>query len=212
MIARTPLRLAATACAWMLASGTAAGQDTGITTKFNGFGTLAGAVTNTDETQFRQSARVAKGADKSLDLGLDSRLAIQGSIGFANDFTFTTQVVGRRAAEKDFKPAVEWLYAQYSGLPGTDIRVGRVVLPTFMLSDSRDVGYAQTAMRVPTLVYGMLPLTNLDGAQINYRHSVGDAIVSAQLSAGKTENTAVGPTGPGPVTGDDTMASPTECR
>jgi predicted porin len=174
----------ATAC--LLGSSAVLAQATGITTKISGFGSLYGTVTNTDDTEYRGSLVSYRGAGESLDIGTDSRLGIQGVASFANDLSVTSQVVARRSATKDFDPRVEWLYAQYAGLPGLELRLGRVALPAFMISESRQVGYATTTLRVAPYVYGLLPIESVDGAQANYRHTLGDAVVSAQLSAGNS--------------------------
>src|SRR5690606_32482283 len=81
---------------------------------------------------------------------------------------------------------VEWLFAQYSPTTNVDLRLGRVVLPAFMISDSRNVGYAQPWLRAPLEVYSQLPMSTLDGAQVNWRIPVGGAIVTIQPTYGSS--------------------------
>lgn len=201
-------RHTAIAAACLLGSSAVLAQANGITTKVSGFGSLYGTVTNTDDTEYRGGVVPYRGAGKSLDIGADSRLGLQGVVSFANDLSVTAQAVARRSATKDFDPRVEWLYAQYAGLPGLELRLGRVALPAFLVSESRQVGYATTTLRVAPYVYGLLPLESVDGAQANYRHSLGDAVVSAQLSTGNTRLNGVlpGTSTPSEITADELVS------
>lgn len=162
----------------------------GVHYKISGFGTLGGAKTDTDETGFRTSVSQLKGADKQgFDLGVDSKAAVQGTVFLPQDFAITAQILGIRRDEVDFDMGFEWLYAQYTGVPGLDLKVGRVVLPAFLVSDSRLVGYASPWLRVPPLVYSMMPMSHVDGGQATYRHAIGGAVVSAQLTYSSSTHT-----------------------
>lgn len=178
--------LAALLCAAGL--GTWAGPSLAdVQYKFSGFGTLGGVKTTTNDTEFRQSVQQYSGAGRTIDLGVDSRLAAQGSAIWGNGVTLTAQVLGARLGDEDFHMGFEWLYLQYTGIEGLDLKAGRVVLPAFLVSDSRLVGYASPFVRVPPLVYGMMPVSNLDGGQITYRHSFGPAVASVQGTFGRAK-------------------------
>lgn len=165
----------------------------GPTYKFSGFGTLAGTVTNDSDLQFRSSMNQSKGANSTLDLGVDSKLGLQGVVDFGSGMTVTGQVLAQRRrvddtadSNRDFDLGVEWLMAQYSPTSNLDLRLGRVVLPAFMISDSRNVTYTQPWLRAPLEVYGQMPLTTLDGVQAVWRIPVGAAVFSIQPSFGKS--------------------------
>lgn len=152
--------------------------------KFSGFGTLGATKTNTDETEFRTSVEQFRGAGKTVDLGVDSKLAVQSSAVFSNGVTLTAQVLGSRKMNDDFDMGFEWLFAQYTGIDGLDLKGGRVVMPAFLASDSRLVGYATPWLRVSPVVYAMMPLSHVDGAQATYRKAIGSAIASVQMTMG----------------------------
>lgn len=179
--------------------------------KFSGFGTLGAVKTTNDDTEFRQSIQQYSGATTKVDLGVDSRLAVQGSAIWGNGVTVTAQVLGQRLGDEDFNMGFEWLYAQYTGIEGLDLKAGRVVLPAFLVSDSRLVGYASPFLRVPPLVYGMMPVSHLDGEQITYRHSIGSAVASVQGTFGRATTLVRGTQTIGPVgattTGDATASA-----
>lgn len=171
-----------------LLSGQSARADDDVKFKGGGFGTLGAARTNSKTTQFRNEPTQWSGADNHIDLGLDSRLGVQGTVSYKSDFSITAQVLGIRREDEDFKLDFEWLYAQYTGVPGLNLKAGRVALPAFLVSDSRRVGYAVPWMRVPPLAYSMLSLSTVDGVQAGYSHSLGPVVASVQYTHGRGES------------------------
>ncbi|RYI04036.1 MAG: porin, partial [Acetobacteraceae bacterium] len=154
---------------------TSAFADADVKTSFSGFGTLVGSFTDNDDVQVISTPFQTKGVDKDLDFGGDSRLGLQGRVEFGNAMSVTGQLIAQRRVSKDLDPEVEWLFGQWSGISGLDLRMGRVVLPAFMISDSRFVSYSLPSVRVPTLVYAMFPGSSVDGLQALYRRKIGPA-------------------------------------
>lgn len=170
-------------------------DDNAITTKFSGYGTLAGTVSSDANAGFRAGWWQGKGAGSDLDLGVDSRLGLQGVTTFSPNLSATGQLLIERRrtdsaadSNKDFDIGVEWLYGQYNITSDLNVRLGRVVLPAFMISDSRNVGYAQPWLRAPLEVYAGMPLSNLDGVQLTWRENIGPAILTLQPSFGSSSN------------------------
>jgi hypothetical protein len=55
---------------------------------------------------------------------------------------------------------------------GLEAACGRVVLPTFVVSDSIDVGYSVPWFRAPNEVYATNPFDYFDGAQAIWVHAL----------------------------------------
>lgn len=169
----------------------------GLNVKLSGYGTVAGAVTNNDDLEFRSKTGRSKGVGESIDFGNDSRFGVQAVVDFSKELSFTGQLVGQRrmvgkedaddGRDKDLDPQVEWFYAQYNITPNFSARLGRVVLPAFLMSDSLNVGYAAPWLRAPLHLYASQVMGNLDGVQLNWRDSFGGVNVSVQGSYGKAE-------------------------
>jgi hypothetical protein len=58
--------------------------------------------------------------------------------------------------------------------------------PVFAVSDSRNVGYANTWVRAPNEVYAMNFFSTYDGVDTNYRHDFGPVALSGSFVAGET--------------------------
>lgn len=187
-----PLVLAAAAASLFNVAQAAEG---GPDIKVSGFGTVAAAITDDGDLQFRKTLTNGTGVENKLDLGSESRLGLQGDVRFQQGLSVAAQAVAMRRLtggtaaapeDKDFDLGVEWLFAQYQINDHFNARLGRMQLPAFLLSDSLNVGYAAPWMRAPVHVYASEPFSRLDGAQINWRQSFGGVNLGAQVSYGRT--------------------------
>lgn len=163
-----------------------------------GFGTLGGVVTNSDEGQYGRD-RQTGGADKTPALDVDSNLGVQLD-GKATDWlSGTVQVLSAKREDLGFKARIEWAYARVKPLDDLSIRGGRMATPAFLVSDSRNIGYANNWVRPPNEVYALNVFHNFDGGDITYRRAFGAVAVSVTGLAGKTQFRLLGVD----ATGDD---------
>jgi hypothetical protein len=197
----TSITLRPIAVAAALALCGAAHAADGITHKISGYGTLAGTFTDTNEAEYVGSLGKFTGANKQIDTGVDSRLGLQGVVNFDSQFSMTAQALMVRRQAKDFDVGLEWFYGQYQPIPEVSLRLGRVMIPAFLLSDSLNVGYAQQWMRAPTEVYAQMLTNTLDGVQVSGRKSFGSFVLSGQFASGKSSFSIVAPV-IGPITVD----------
>jgi len=149
----------------------------------SGFGTLAAARSNTDESRFTR-ANQREGTAGTATFGLDSNLGLQATYTFNERFSATSQVLSRKTSGDSFTTELAWAFVKYKVSDEVSVRVGRVVVPAFLISDYQNVGYANTMMRPPVEMYGQNIIENLDGADINWQHSFGDTNVTAQAVVG----------------------------
>ncbi|MGJ9417896.1 hypothetical protein ACHAC9_09040 [Massilia sp. CMS3.1] len=158
----------------------------GPTVKVSGFGTGALTWTNTSEAEFGRPNQ-ASGAKKNPYTGVDSNLGLQADVTVNNWLSFTGQGLVRRDAEDDFGAELAWAFAKARISDQFSVRVGRIGLPAFMISDYRNVGYANTFLRPPVEMYSQVPFNSLDGIDATYQHSFGDTSVTGQLAFGGAE-------------------------
>jgi hypothetical protein len=155
----------------------------------SGFGTLAAAKSNTEDVRFgRDNQR--EGTAGTATFGLDSNLGLQATYTFNDKLSATTQILSRKYTGDSFTTELAWAFIKYKVTDEFSVRVGRVVVPSFLISDYQNVGYANTMMRPPVEMYGQNKLENADGADVNWQHSFGETNVTAQavlgIARGKT--------------------------
>lgn len=153
--------------------------------RLSGFGTLGVARTNTDQALFNYPGQ-GGGVDKQMGLEPDTKVGVQGSYKFTNTFSGTAQVLTKYRASGQYQPEFEWAFLKWQAMPSLAVRGGRIGAPYFMISDFRDVGYANTAIRPPLDVYGQVPVSSFDGADAAYQMEVMGANVTTTLWGGNS--------------------------
>ncbi|WP_343622991.1 hypothetical protein [Roseateles puraquae] len=155
----------------------------------SGFGTLGLVRTSTDDAQFALFGQT-RGADKDVSAEVDSKLGVQVGAKFNDMFSGTLQVLTKSNGKGNFTPGVEWAFLKAQVTPGLSLRAGRMGAPFFAVSDFRDVGYANTALRPPKDVYDQVPVSHFDGADASYQLSTSVGTLTGQLFGGKASDTS----------------------
>ncbi|MES3022244.1 MAG: hypothetical protein V4857_11755 [Pseudomonadota bacterium] len=181
-------------CASVGMSGAAAADDLSI----NGFGTLGAVRTDSDDAQFVRYNQ-AKGVTTRAGIGTDTNLGLQADYRIGARLSGTVQLLTRRSTGTSFTTELSWAFLKYRLSDDFNLRVGRVALPIFMVSDFQNVGYANTMMRPPIELYSQAPIENADGVDLLYQHSFGDTTLSGQLSSGVSRGKLFTPVGGGAV-------------
>jgi len=151
---------------------------------FSAFGTLGEVHSSQDKADFTESVFQPNGAghSRSWSPEVDSLIGGQISARITPELSAVIQVIAEQNYDGTYTPHVEWANIKYQFMPDLSVRIGRVELPTFLFSDTRKMGYAYPWVRPPVEVYGLVPITVSDGADINYRANLGDATNTTQAS------------------------------
>lgn len=168
-------------------------QDTGDgpSIKVSGFGTGALTMTNTDDAEFGRANQV-RGVKKDARTGVDSNLGLQADVAINSWLSLTGQGLVRKDAQDDYGAEATLAFAKARVNDEVSIRVGRVGAPVFMISEYRNVGYANTFVRPPQEMYSQVPFNNIDGVDATWQHGFGAISITAQLAAGRTKAPVAG--------------------
>jgi hypothetical protein len=153
---------------------------------FGGFGTLGVVHSDQPLADFTSSSAEAQGAGhtRAWSAAVDSLLAAQVGVQLTPQLSAVLQLVSEQNADSSFSPHVEWAYVKYQLTPDFSVRAGRTNLDEFLLTDSRNVGFAYPWVRPPIEVYNLVPVTNSDGIDFNYRLAVADGSNNMDASIG----------------------------
>jgi hypothetical protein len=143
---------------------------------FSGFGTLGVVHSSESRADYSTGTIRPNGAGYSHDWSadVDSRLGAQVTADFTQNISAVMQVIVEQRHDKTYIPTIEWLNVKYQFTPDFSLRAGRIVLPAFLVSDYRKVGYANQWLRPAVEVYDLIPITNGDGVDVSYRASLGE--------------------------------------
>jgi len=178
-------RVIATLLALPLAASMAQAQDSAgfPPIKISGFGTAALTYADTEGAEFVRPNQAA-GSSKDFRTGIDSNLGLQADMAVNSWLSLTAQGLVRRDAEEGYGAELSWAFAKARISDELSVRVGRVGLPVFMISDYRNVGYANHMLRPPAEVYSQVPFNSIDGLDLTWQHGFGDTSLTAQLAYG----------------------------
>jgi hypothetical protein len=156
---------------------------------FDGFGTVGLVYSTEDRADFVENSMRAEGAGHSgpIDASVDSRIAGQLTLDLGEKITAVVQVIAEQTSSGDYTPKAEWANLRYSFTPDFSVRGGRIVMPTFLVSDSRKVSYANPWVRPPVEVYGMVPIFSWDGVDASYQRRLGEWTGGVNAGFGRTE-------------------------
>ncbi len=161
-----------------------AGTQVGDYLNFSGFGTVGLARTNTDKADFIRDAE-AGGATKDVSANVDSNFGLQLTGTAAPWLSATVQMLSMERSQSYMTTELEWAFVKVTPFDGLTLRGGRMALPVFAVSDSRNVGYANNWLRPPGEVYGLAMIPRLDGADASYSAALGSSTFTATALAGK---------------------------
>jgi len=143
---------------------------------FSAFGTLGVVHSSESRADFASSTLVPTGAGftDSWSAAVDSLIGAQLSANITPKLAAVVQVIVQQNYDNSYTPHVEWANIKYQFTPDVSIRIGRAVLPLFLYSDTRNVGYTYPWLRPPVEVYSLLPTTAIQGIDVNSRFHMGD--------------------------------------
>jgi hypothetical protein len=159
--------------------------------RVSGFGTGALTWTDTNDAQFARPNQ-ASGAGTSPRTGVDSNLGVQVDARINDWLSLTGQGLVRKYGEDDYGADATLAFAKFKLSDTLNVRVGRVPLAVFMVSDYRNVGYANTMVRPSQEVYSQVPMDSLDGADVSWQQNIGSATLTTQVAYGASAITMAG--------------------
>ena len=154
---------------------------------FSGFGTLGVAHSSEDRADFPASYLKPNGAGytERWSFAVDSRIGAQVIADITPQLSAVLQVISEQRYDNSYTPTVEWANIKYQLTPDFDVRAGRIVLPIFLNSDYRKVGYAIPWVRPPLEIYGLVPISSSDGVDASYRVHAGEITNTLTATYGK---------------------------
>lgn len=159
----------------------------GLHLSLDGFGTLGALHSDYEQADFVTANplyRDGAGYTRRWRTDQDTKLGVQLTAEAGDRFSAVVQGITQLRYDNTFTPKLEWANVKYAITPELSLRVGRVVLPTFLSSDTENVGYVRPWVRTPGEIRVQLPFTSSDGADVTYSFHAGAAANRVQLLFG----------------------------
>lgn len=162
--------------------------------KLNGFGTLGTSHSSESMGDYVLNRTFPKGAGLSENWSFsnDSRFGMHMSSEFTPHISAVLQVIAEYNSDGNYRPSIEWLNLKYAFSPNFYVRAGRVLLPTFLNSETQDVGYSYPWIHPPMELFRQLIIASSDGVDTMYRLNFDEITNTFKATYGR--NTADFPT------------------
>ncbi|MBF0204970.1 MAG: hypothetical protein HQK67_11855, partial [Desulfamplus sp.] len=152
--------------------GEASAQDlSGL--KLSGFGTLSTTLDDRDDIcpvrDIGQTPNPNRRYKNNWTAVMDSRLGLQAHYRANSDLDFVIQGVLRDQAYVNLKNSVELAYFSFRPSSWLEFRGGKLGYDAFLMSNTRNFGYAYSWVRPPIDFYGWIPVFHMDGADATLR-------------------------------------------
>jgi hypothetical protein len=159
------------------------------TWSFGGYGTLGVVRSDEERADYLVDAFKPSGPGHTREWNpeVDSRLGAQATASFTPTLAAVVQVIVQQRHDESWEPVVEWANLKWQPIDELSLRAGRVVLPVFMVTDSRRVGYANPWVRPPVEVYSLVPITSSDGLDVSWWTEACEGRLAFQLTLGRSD-------------------------
>ena len=128
------------------------------------------------------------GATRRPDFKLPSNLGLQATVTPTDWLSATVQGLAQQRFRDTVEPKIQWAFVKLRPFAGLSIRAGKMDLPTFLISDSRSIGYANNWIIAPNQVYAQATFDTFKGADVSYQHSIGSSSLTVSGLAGHTRS------------------------
>ena len=156
---------------------------------YNGFGTAGVARSDTNRAEYVIGNQMA-GATENFDYKTDSKLGLQGTFAPTSWLSGTIQALAEVRDSPEITTQIEWAYLKVQPVNNLSIRYGKLELPLFLVSDSRNVGYSTTWLRAPDAIYGEALFDTYEGGDIGYTLNLGKYSVTVHALLGAPDPVA----------------------
>lgn len=153
--------------------------------QISGFGTLGLVATGASDLRLTNLG-IDQPDSSNPDFGPDSVLGIQANMAITDRTAAVIQLVSRENPRGNYNPRASLAFVSQNLTEAATLRMGRLRIPFFMLSDSLNINFANPWIRPPVEVYGLNPFSDLNGIDLLYRTRVGAADIEVHPYLGRS--------------------------
>lgn len=154
--------------------------------EFSGYATIGYSYENEERLGIFRDSTQRKRFDRNGSFWPDSQIGLQVTYQFSNRLRATTQVVYADKADYRIDSAIEWAFLAYQPRSDIDLRIGRLSVDMFRISDVRRLDFASMWLRPPSEVYGWIIPYSIDGIDVSKEYLIGDSFWRVKLQLGRT--------------------------
>lgn len=156
--------------------------------RFSGFATVGAVKGGNDTLGFRRELPGEAVYDGDVNWATDSLLGLQLDMRLTDKLDGAVQLVVKDRLDDALENQIEWAFLRYRFSPDWTLRVGRIGLDVYALSEYRNVGFSYLWVRPPVEFYAPVAFNSYDGLDLTWSQPLGDGMFRAKLWGGRTGN------------------------
>lgn len=156
--------------------------------RFSGFATVGAVWGGDDVLGFRRDLPQEGVFDQDMSLGIDSLLGLQLDAKVNDRLGGAVQLVIKDRLDDSPENNVAWAFARYRFNPEWTLRVGRIGLDVYLLSEYRNLGFSYLWARPPVEFYSPVAFDSFDGADLVWSIPLADGLFRAKFYGGRVRN------------------------
>lgn len=125
----------------------------------------------------------AAGYEDEVNFSANTKFGVQFDYSVTDSVDAVLQMTAKGYEARNFEQSAEWGFLRYQASDDWMFRVGRMRTPTYMYSESSDIGFSYPWVRLPLDSY-LLGFENYSGFNANYSLHVGGWIHEFQTYVG----------------------------
>lgn len=157
--------------------------------QLNGFANLGVARSSFDDARYRYHTTADADIGSDISPRIDTLAGLQLRYRASDTLNLTAQLLVRDPPVSGSPVVLNWAYLGWQVADRTELKLGRIQLPFFMYSDTRNVRYAQPWVRPPGELYSLVGNNeHHDGAYVRNLQALGSWSVATELFVGRSED------------------------
>ena len=153
------------------------------------FGTIGSVYNDNSASIYRKDIFQKDGSSDDISFETDSVLGVQTTLNIDKNFSLLIQGIIKNDYRDKINADIDWGYLKYDTHEHLIIKLGKIRTAYYRNSENLNVGYSNLMIRESVEVYGQVPFSSYNGAEIIYSNIIDRYFYTFQFGYGEEELT-----------------------
>lgn len=131
------------------------------------FGTIGGVYNDNSSYIYRKDIFQKDGSSNDLSFKTDTVIGLQSTFTINKNYSIFLQGIVKNDYDDEIRAKFDQGYLKFDSNENFTLKLGRIRAPYYRNSENLNVGYSTLMIRESVEVYGQVPLSSYNGAQID---------------------------------------------
>lgn len=156
---------------------------------FQAFGTIGSVYNDNSNYIYRKDIFQKDGSSGDLSFETDTIIGLQSTFTINENYSILLQGIAKNDYDDKVRAKFDQGYLKFDSNENFILKLGRIRTPYYRNSENLNIGYSTLMIRESVEVYGQVPFSSYNGAQIIYSNLIDKYFYTIQAGYGKEELT-----------------------